>query len=98
VAAASLLDSLARGYYFIEVLDGMAFDYREDRFRIPASGFTIRSGRAVEPVARAVIAGRIGALLHGIQAVARDLTFVSSCGVLGSPTLLVKGVELDEGD
>jgi PmbA protein len=69
-----LLAAVPRGYYFLETLAGAEFDLSADRFRLPVSGFQVTDGCAAQPISRAVLRGRLGALLHGIQGVARDLT------------------------
>ncbi len=93
---AGLLARVARGYYFTDALGRGLFDPDDNRFRLPVCGLQVRSGRAVRPVARAVLAGRLSALLQGVQAVGRDLAFVPAAGFVGSPSLLVGGVELDD--
>ena len=90
----TLLERVARGYYCTDALGPGVFDPRGDRFRLPVCGLQVRSGRAVRPVARAVLGGRLSALLKGIQAVGRDLAFVPAAGFAGSPSLLVSGIEL----
>ena len=97
VPVQSLLAAVTRGYYFLDALEGARFDLQSDRFRLPVSGFQVASGRATQPIANAVVQGRISALLHGIQAVARDLAFVPHAGALGAPSLLVNGLEIASG-
>lgn len=92
----ALLERVARGYYFTDSLGPGCFDAEANRFRLPVCGLQVRSGRAVRPVARAVLAGRLSALLKGIQAVGRDLAFVPGPALVGSPSLLVTGIELDD--
>lgn len=91
---ASLLGSMERGYYLIDVTGGGRFDFAADRFALPVCGFAVHGGRASAPVAGAWLTGGIGAFLHGIQATGRDLTFHPLDGMIGSPTLLVGGLEL----
>jgi predicted Zn-dependent protease len=57
----------------------------------------VSDGSASQPVSRAVLQGRIGALLHGVQGVARDLTFLPAGSALGGPSLLVHGLEIAAG-
>lgn len=92
----ALLERVTRGYYFTDALGPGIFDPVANRFRLPVCGLQVRSGRAVQAVARAVLTGRLSALLGGIQAVGRDLAFVPAAGFVGSPSLLVTGVELDD--
>jgi predicted Zn-dependent protease len=88
----ALLAEIPRGYYFLEALSGASFDLASDRFRLPVSGFQVADGHASQPISRAIVTGRIGALLHGVQGVARDLTFFPLAGALGAPSLLVNGL------
>jgi predicted Zn-dependent protease len=90
----SLLTAVPRGYYFLETLPGARFDLAADRFHLPVSGFRISDGRATQPISRAVVSGRIGALLHGIQSVGRDLTFFPVGAALGAPSLLINGLAI----
>ncbi len=94
VSAGSLLEAVARGYYLVDVAGPGQFDLEEDRFRLPVSGFALRQGKPATPVVGALLCGSVSALLQGIQAVARDLTFRPLDGMIGSPSLLVTGVEL----
>ena len=58
-------------------------------------GFAVRSGRPSTPVKGVRLQGSLRALLRGVAAVARDLGFVPrGRGVMGSPTLLLTGVEV----
>ena len=94
VAVSSLLAAVTRGFYFLEALPGVHFDLAADRFSLPVAGFQIEGGRSSRPVSRAVLRGRISALLHGVHGVARDLTFFPVGGFLGSPSVLVHGLEI----
>jgi PmbA protein len=94
VAAGSLLAGLARGYYLLDAAGAGSFDPAADRFELPVCGFAVTAGRAVAPVSRALLAGGVGALLRGVQAVARDLAFLPLDGMIGAPSLLVTGLEL----
>lgn len=100
VSVASLLADVARGYYLIEATGPAVFDLAEDRFHLPVCGFAVRGGRASGSVAGVELAGAVGALLRGIQGAARDLTFLhagglgADGGMIGSPSLLVTGLEL----
>lgn len=94
VPPAALVSSVGRGYYWLDALGTGRFDLVGDRFELPVCGFRLRQGHASEPVARARIDGSIGALLRGINGVARDLAFRPLGCLLGAPTLLVEGLEL----
>jgi PmbA protein len=90
----AMLGSIANGYYLIDATGFGRFDLAEGRFALPVCGFAVRGGRAAAPVAGAWLCGRIGAFLQGIVAVGRDLIFQPLGGMIGSPTLLVTGLEL----
>jgi PmbA protein len=96
-SVASLLGALAQGYYLIDVTGPGRFDLAADRFDLPVCGFAVQSGRASAPVAGAWLCGGIGAFLKGIVGVGRDLTFQPLDGMIGSPTVLVSGLELRGG-
>jgi predicted Zn-dependent protease len=94
---AALLGSVARGYYLLDATGPGRFDLAADRFALPVCGFTVQSGRASAPIARAWLCGGIGAFLKGIVGVGRDLTLQPLDGMIGSPTVLVMGLELRGG-
>lgn len=94
IPVAALLGSMTQGYYLIDVTGGGRFDLAEGTFALPVCGFAVEAGRASAPVARAWLCGGIGDLLQGIAGVGRDLTFHPLTGMIGSPTLLVSGLEL----
>lgn len=94
VSVAALLQDITRGYYLIDVTASGHFDLEADRFSLPVCGFEMRNGRATAPIARTQLCGSISALLRGVQAVARDLSFQPLRGMIGSPTVLVSGLEL----
>ena len=91
---ATLLGAVSQGYYLIDVTGSGTFDLAGDHFALPVCGFAVEAGRASAPVARAWLCGGIGAFLKGIAGVGRDLTFQPLDGMIGSPTLLVTGLEL----
>jgi PmbA protein len=94
---AVLLGAISRGYYLIDATGPGRFDLAADRFALPVCGFAVEVGRATAPVARAWLCGGIGAFLRGIVGVGRDLTFQPLDGMIGSPTLMVAGMELRAG-
>jgi predicted Zn-dependent protease len=94
VGAAALLGSVARGFYLLEVLGPGRFDFAADRFELPVCGFALRRGSAAGSFAHATLRGSIAALLRGVQATARDLTFQAGSGRIGAPSILVIGLEL----
>ncbi|HYG65419.1 MAG TPA: metallopeptidase TldD-related protein, partial [Thermoanaerobaculia bacterium] len=91
---AALLGAVERGYYLLDATGGARFDFGADRFALPVCGFAVAGGRAQAPVAGAWLCGGIGTLLHGIRAVGRDLAFHPLDGMIGTPTVLVTGLEL----
>ncbi|MFQ5524727.1 MAG: metallopeptidase TldD-related protein [Thermoanaerobaculia bacterium] len=93
--AGALLADLARGYYLLEAQNAGSFDLESGRFELVVGGFAVRGGRPTGATTRARLRGSMRRLLGGIQGVARDLTFVPLAGHLGSPTLLVEGLEID---
>jgi len=84
------------GYYLIDAPDAtrLDLDLEADLFRLPVQGFAVEAGRATAPVSKAHLTGGVGALLRGIAAVGRDLSFEMLDGMIGSPSLLVMGPEL----
>ncbi len=93
-AVAGLLGDIAAGHYLLDTTGPLRCDPAGDAFALPVCGFSVESGRASAPIAGAWLCGTSAALLKGIAAVARDLSFLPLDGMIGSPTLLVKGLEL----
>jgi predicted Zn-dependent protease len=93
----SLLGTIDRGAYLIDVAGAPRVDLESLRFELPACGFLVERGRATAPLPRALLRGSVGALLKGIAGVARDLAFLPLDGMIGAPTLLVGGLELQGG-
>lgn len=95
VTPASLLGGLSRGYYLLDVEGPPRIAGSFERFAVPVCGFAIDGGRPTGSVAGAWLVGSVASLLSGILAVGRDLTFLPvKTGLLGMPTVLVKGLEL----
>lgn len=94
LAVATLLEEVARGYYFIDVVGSPRIDLPGRRLALPVSGFEVRGGRPMRPIRRAWLAGGLGPLLRSIQATARDLTFFPFAGAIGSPSVLLAGLEV----
>lgn len=93
-SVASLVAQVARGYYFIDAPGPGSFDLERDHFRLPVRGFALEAGAARAPVAGVWLTGAVSAFLHGLQATGRDLAFLPLAGMVGSPTLLVTGLEV----
>ena len=95
VRVAELIDSLSTGFYLLDATGPARFDFPTGRFELPTRGFELRAGRAHAPVAGVRLVGDIRGLLLGLRDAARDLTFVRHpVGLLGSPTVLLSGLEL----
>lgn len=90
----ALLGAVARGYYLLDAEGPAQVDASLERFALPVCGFSLQGGRAVAPIDRAWLVGSVAVLLRNVQAVARDLSFFPFDGMIGSPTLLVTGLEL----
>jgi len=90
----ALLGAVAQGYYLIDATGGARFDFAENTFALPVCGFAVESGRATSPIAGAWLCGKISTLLQNIAGVGRDLAFHPLNGMIGSPTLLVTGLEM----
>ncbi len=95
VSVAQLLADIRRGYYLLDVEGGPRLDLASGRFAVPVCGFSVESGRPTGAVAGAWLTGTVQSLLHGLLAAARDLTFTPLAGgLVGAPSVLVKGLEL----
>jgi PmbA protein len=94
VEAASLVASIRRGYRLVDSLGPARFDFAGDRWAMQVCGHAIHKGRDHEVIADAWLCGGVAALLQGIQATAGDLAFQPLAGLIGSPSLLVSGLEL----
>lgn len=95
VGVGSLLQELTRGYYLLTTWGAVRVDLVSGRFSAPVTGFAIDGGRATGSVRGAWLVGSVSSLLAGVLAVARDLTFLPrGQGLIGSPSVLVKGLEL----
>ncbi|HEX9733345.1 MAG TPA: metallopeptidase TldD-related protein [Thermoanaerobaculia bacterium] len=93
--AAALVEGLSRGYYLLDVEGAPRLEEAPRRFALPVCGFAIDGGRPTGSVSGAWLVGTVTAFLNGILTAARDLTFLPSrSGLVGAPTLLVKGLEL----
>ena len=77
---------------------GVRLEKASQRFAVAVEGFAIEKGKAATPISGGWLTGSIKALFGGLQAVARDLTFVPARkGLVGSPTVLVRGLEIRGG-
>lgn len=97
VRAADMVATLSRGYYLLDCAPQGRFDFDEDRFSLEVRGFEMLGGRARGPVSGVQLVGRISALLSGVRAVGRDLSFQpTGRGLIGSPTIRLGGLEIRE--
>ncbi|HEX4952209.1 MAG TPA: metallopeptidase TldD-related protein [Thermoanaerobaculia bacterium] len=96
LSPACLIARVERGFYWIEAAGAARFDFEGDRFSLPVLGFALEGGRARSPLSGVAISGTIAALFAGLVAVARDLRFFPADGMIGSPTLLIEGLEIVE--
>ena len=90
-----LLGSLSRGYYLLATHGSVKLEPGFKRFAVPVSGFAIEGGRPTGSISGTWLVGTVSAFLKGLVTAARDLTFSPlGGGMIGAPTLLVKGLEL----
>lgn len=95
VGVASLVKELKRGYYLLDTEGAPRLEDGAKRFALPVCGFSIDSGQPTGSVTGAWLVGTVTGFLNGVLSVARDLTFLPSApGLIGAPTLLVRGLEL----
>jgi len=94
-SVASLIENLSRGYYLIATEGAPQVAVADNRFALPVCGFAIEGGRPTGSITGAWLVGSVSGLLNGIVTTARDLSFLPvSSGMVGSPSLLIKGLEL----
>lgn len=94
VSATELVASVARGFYLLDVVGPVRSDLESGRFAVQVCGFGLAHGQASRPIGSAWLCGGVGSFLRGIRGVARDLAFIPHGGMIGAPTLLVRGLEL----
>lgn len=95
VSVGQLLDNLQRGYYLLATKGGVRLEKSAQRFAVQVEGFAIEKGKSAAPISGGWLTGSIKALFGGLQAVGRDLAFVPARhGLVGSPTVLVRGLEI----
>ena len=99
VSVAALVGAVRRGAYALDVASsaGLAIDLETGRFALPVCGFRLEAGRATSPLNGVALTGDVQTLLRGIAGVGRDLAFQMLDGMIGSPTLLVSGLEIQRG-
>ena len=67
----------------------------EASFEIDATGFVVEHDRILGAIPRARLSGSVRQLFRGIRAVGDDLRFLPAPGAVGSPTLLLTGLQLE---
>jgi predicted Zn-dependent protease len=99
VSVAALVGAVRRGAYALDVANGagLSIDLETGRFALPVCGFRLEDGRATSPLNGVALTGDVQTFLRGIAGVGRDLAFQMLDGMIGSPTLLVKGLEMRRG-
>ncbi len=94
-SVASLIENLSRGYYLLDTEGSPRVAVDDNRFAVPVCGFAIEGGRPTGSITGAWLVGSVSSLMSGIVATARDLSFLPiSGGMVGAPSLLIKGLEL----
>jgi PmbA protein len=94
VAPSSLVSELVDGFYLLDAGDGGSYDLAGGSFSLPVWGFRIVGGRPLHPLGETRLVGDPRRLLHAVCGVARDLRFVPLRAMIGSPSLLVRGLAL----
>lgn len=95
VRVASLVEEVARGYYLLATEGAPLVEEPFKRFAVPVAGFALEGGRPKGSVSGAWLVGSVSGFLKGLVAAARDLSFLPTrSGLVGAPTVLVKGLEL----
>ncbi|MCP4546706.1 MAG: hypothetical protein GY835_09615, partial [bacterium] len=94
-SVASLIENLSRGYYLLDTEGAPRVAVDDNRFAVPVCGFAIEGGRPTGSITGTWLVGSVSSLMSGIVATARDLSFLPiSGGMVGAPSLLIKGLEL----
>lgn len=86
-----LLEGLNRGLLITEVMGLHTVDPISGDFSLGCSGQWIEGGKKVHPVKSIAMAGNLIQLFKRVQAIGEDLKFIGS---VGSPSLLIEGVEI----
>lgn len=87
---ADLLAQLGDGLYIVSTSD-VDIDPASGELSAGASGFVVRRGALVEPVAGIVVGGSLSGLLAGIRGVGGDLRYYES---YAAPSVLVEGIDV----
>jgi predicted Zn-dependent protease len=96
VSVSELVARLGTGFYLV-VSEPASFDYKQQRFSVAVAGFRVENGEPVAPVANCRLVGSFASLLKGVAETGRDLRFSALDGMIGSPSVLLEGLELLPG-
>lgn len=86
-----LIKQVDRGIYIIEVMGMHTANPVSGDFSVGVSGIYIEKGQLKHPVKEAVYSGNLIELFKNVKGAGNDLKFL---GNIGSPTLLVEGVDI----
>ena len=75
--------------------NGAAGSPEEARFEVDATGLVIRRGAVLGEAPKVRLTGTVRQLLQGIRAIGDDLHFLPVPGAVGSPTLLLTGLQVE---
>ncbi len=84
------MESLYRGVIIEEVMGLHTVDPISGDFSLGCSGYWVERGEKAYPVKSIAVAGNLFDLFRDVIAVGNDLRFLGS---VGSPSLLIKGLE-----
>ncbi|MEM6701430.1 MAG: metallopeptidase TldD-related protein [Acidobacteriota bacterium] len=96
-SVSQLVGELGGGYYFIDVTGPVRRHFSEGWLEVPVCGFQVRGQRATAQVRGARLRLDLRHVFHSILGAGRDLRFRPRRGCIGSPSLLVEGVEVAPG-
>jgi PmbA protein len=88
---ADLLRAMGRGLLVVDVMGAHTLDLVSGAVSLGASGFVVEGGQVGRPFRGITLAGNLYQLLERVAAVGGDLRFY---GEMGSPSLLVEGVDV----
>ncbi len=93
LAPAKLLEDSVGAAYLLASTGAGFVDLERDLIDLPVCGFELAREGAV-PLAGARVVGKVSTALRGIAAVCRDIQLIPGRGFIGSPTLLIRGLEV----
>lgn len=86
-----LINMIDKGLYVLEVMGMHTANPISGEFSVGISGIYIKNGQPIHPVKEVVISGNVLDLFRRVAAVGDDLMFF---GNIGSPSLLVEGIDI----